>query len=204
MDGWGLRGRMKPRFQIQSIVPFSHATLHLVPPFRYLTPFTFHLPYHVSTSTSSPLHLRSQTRSARAAPSSPFLTLRPHSRSDLASLGLCSARPLTPLVQVQSAPSCNTLAIYGPGQTKELTELVPGILNQLGPDSLANLRRLAESYQSMTARQAAMAGGAGGAGAGGEDREGEVGDDDEIPDLVENFDEAGEKKEKASDLEELE
>jgi nascent polypeptide-associated complex subunit beta len=50
-----------------------------------------------------------------------------------------------------------------------------------------------------------MAGGAAGAGAG--DKEGEVGDDDEIPDLVENFDEAGEgegKKEKASDLEELE
>lgn len=101
------------------------------------------------------------------------------------------------------------MAIYGPGQTKELTELVPGILNQLGPDSLANLRRLAESYQSMTARQAALAGGAGGAGAGagGEEKEGEVGDeDDEIPDLVENFDEAaatgGEKK--ASDLEELE
>jgi nascent polypeptide-associated complex subunit beta len=46
-----------------------------------------------------------------------------------------------------------------------------------------------------------MAGGAAGAGAG--DKEGEVGDDDEIPDLVENFDEA-DKKEKASDLEELE
>jgi len=30
-----------------------------------------------------------------------------------------------------------------------LTELVPGILNQLGPDSLASLRKLAESYQNM-------------------------------------------------------
>jgi len=53
-----------------------------------------------------------------------------------------------------------------------------------------------------------MAGGAGGAGAGAGDKEGEVGDDDEIPDLVENFDEAGEGegegKGKASDLEELE
>jgi nascent polypeptide-associated complex subunit beta len=26
---------------------------------------------------------------------------------------------------------------------------VPGILNQLGPDSLASLRKLAESYQTM-------------------------------------------------------
>ncbi|WRT65344.1 nascent polypeptide-associated complex subunit beta [Kwoniella shivajii] len=103
--------------------------------------------------------------------------------------------------RVHAALPSNTLAVYGPGQTKELTELVPGILNQLGPDSLANLRRLAESYQSMTARQAAAAASAGGAGA---DKEGEVGGegDDEIPDLVENFDEAdGEKK---TDLEELE
>lgn len=105
---------------------------------------------------------------------------------------------------VQGALAGNTLAVTGHGQTKELTELVPGILNQLGPDSLANLRRLAESYQSLTARQAAAAAAAGGAGAGvGEKKEGEVGDDDEIPDLVENFDDAEGKKE-AADLEELE
>lgn len=102
------------------------------------------------------------------------------------------------IVQVHAALPSNTLAIYGPGQTKELTELVPGILNQLGPDSLANLRRLAESYQSLTARQAAAAAGSGGEGAG-EAKEGEG--DDEIPDLVDNFDEAEVKK---SDLEELE
>ena len=116
------------------------------------------------------------------------------------------------LAAVQAALPANTLAITGPGQTKELTELVPGILNQLGPDSLASLRRLAESYQSMTARQAAAAAAAGGAGAGagipgleGEKKEGEVGDDDEIPDLVENFDDEDEgEKKKAADLEELE
>lgn len=46
---------------------------------------------------------------------------------------------------------------------------MPNILSQLGPDSLASLRKLAEAYT------------AGQAGAAGED------DDDEIPDLVENF-----------------
>lgn len=61
----------------------------------------------------------------------------------------------------------NTFAIYGNGEDKELTELVPGILNQLGPDSLASLRKLAESYQSMQK---------------GSD---ENKDDDEIPELVE-------------------
>ena len=75
----------------------------------------------------------------------------------------------------------NTFAIYGQGEDKELTELVPGILNQLGPDSLASLRKLAESYQSMQK---------GGVGEDGKKDD----DDDEIPDLVEgeNF---GEKNE---------
>jgi len=71
-----------------------------------------------------------------------------------------------------SVPS-NTFAIYGNGEDKELTELVPGILNQLGPDSLASLRRLAESYQNLQKKE------------GGEKKEGENDDDDEIPDLVE-------------------
>jgi len=69
-----------------------------------------------------------------------------------------------------SVPS-NTFAIYGNGEEKELTELVPGILNQLGPDSLASLRKLAESYQNMQKAKA---------------DEGKEGDsDDDIPDLVE-------------------
>ncbi|KAF8690368.1 NAC domain-containing protein [Rhizoctonia solani] len=76
--------------------------------------------------------------------------------------------------KVHGAHSSNTFAVYGAGHVKDLTELVPGILNQLGPDSLANLRRLAESYQSMQARaQAAQ-----GAGAPGAD------DDDEVPALI--------------------
>jgi nascent polypeptide-associated complex subunit beta len=73
----------------------------------------------------------------------------------------------------------NTFAIYGHGEDKELTELVPGILNQLGPDSLASLRKLAESYQSMQQKK------------DGEEGEGKKDDDDDedIPELVdgENF-----------------
>lgn len=77
---------------------------------------------------------------------------------------------------VHAAVPANTFAIYGNGEDKELTELVPGILNQLGPDSLASLRKLAESYQSMQKAE------------GGEDKKDD--DDDDIPDLVagENFD----------------
>ena len=74
----------------------------------------------------------------------------------------------------------NTFAIYGNGEDKELTELVPGILNQLGPDSLASLRKLAESYQSMQKKEGAE---------DGEKKGGDDDDDDDIPDLVagENF-----------------
>ena len=77
---------------------------------------------------------------------------------------------------MHAAVPANTFAIYGNGEDKELTELVPGILNQLGPDSLASLRKLAESYQSMSKQE------------GGDDKKDDD-DDDDIPDLVagENF-----------------
>lgn len=56
----------------------------------------------------------------------------------------------------------------------------------------------------MTARNAATQAAAGGAGAGA-GREGEVDDDDEgIPDLVENFEDAGDASKTAADLEDLE
>lgn len=71
--------------------------------------------------------------------------------------------------KVHAAPPSNTFAIYGHGEEKELTELVPGILNQLGPDSLASLRKLAESYQNLQKKEGKK-----------EDE-----DEDDIPDLVE-------------------
>lgn len=74
---------------------------------------------------------------------------------------------------VHASVPANTFAIYGAGEEKELTELVPGILNQLGPDSLASLRKLAESYQSMQNAK----------GEDGEKKDDDE-DDDDIPDLV--------------------
>ena len=100
---------------------------------------------------------------------------------------MTSPFPLPPIISVHAAVTANTFAIYGTGHVKELTELVPGILNQLGPDSLASLRKLAESYQAIQGQQR------GGPGAGGAEED----DDDDVPDLVENFDAEGEG-EKAS------
>ena len=56
----------------------------------------------------------------------------------------------------------------------ELQDLLPGIINQLGPDNLANLKKLAETYQSGAAPPPT-------AGAD---------DDEDVPDLVDNFEEA--------------
>lgn len=83
------------------------------------------------------------------------------------------SRPRTLIIcfTVHASVPSNTFALYGNGEEKELTELVPGILNQLGPDSLASLRKLAESYQQMQKAQ----------GEAGDKAE----DDDDIPDLVE-------------------
>ncbi|KAK9472690.1 NAC domain-containing protein [Dipodascopsis tothii] len=70
--------------------------------------------------------------------------------------------------KVQASVASNTFAIYGAGEDKDLTELVPGILTQMGPDSLASLRKLAEQYQSLQLN---------------DDKKAEE-NDDEIPDLV--------------------
>lgn len=42
--------------------------------------------------------------------------------------------------KVQAALSANTYVVSGLSQTKTIQELLPGIINQLGPESLMNLR----------------------------------------------------------------
>lgn len=79
--------------------------------------------------------------------------------------------------KVQASLAANTFAVTGHAETKQITEMLPGILNQLGAESLTHLKRLA-SVQSAVVGHSEQTG-----GAGGDD------DDDEVPDLVENFDE---------------
>nr|XP_055173200.1 transcription factor BTF3-like isoform X2 [Nyctereutes procyonoides] len=47
--------------------------------------------------------------------------------------------------KVQATLAANTFTITGHAETKQLTEMLPSILNQLGSDSLTSLRRLAEA-----------------------------------------------------------
>lgn len=80
---------------------------------------------------------------------------------------------------VQASLQSNTYVISGNGETKPLQDLFPGILNQMGPENVNALRQL----------MGAMAAQGGfGAPAGAPSA-----DDDEIPDLVENFEEAANK-----------
>ncbi|CAO2641196.1 Transcription factor BTF3 [Lemmus lemmus] len=72
--------------------------------------------------------------------------------------------------KVQAFLEAKAFSITGHAETKQLTEMLPSILNQLGADSLTSLRRLAEVLPKQSVD--------------GKD------DDDEVPDLVESVDEA--------------
>uniref|UniRef100_A0A8C6QAX3 Transcription factor BTF3 n=1 Tax=Nannospalax galili TaxID=1026970 RepID=A0A8C6QAX3_NANGA len=47
--------------------------------------------------------------------------------------------------EVQASLAANSFTIAGHTETKQLTEILPSILNQLGADSLTRLRRLAKA-----------------------------------------------------------
>ena len=91
---------------------------------------------------------------------------------------------------MQASIAANTYVVSGHAENKTLQELLPGIINQLGPDNLANLKSIAESY-SQGAGPAA--GGAGG-DEDGEDGPPELadGEDGGPPDLVDNFEDVSE------------
>ncbi|KAL0966964.1 hypothetical protein UPYG_G00302840 [Umbra pygmaea] len=81
--------------------------------------------------------------------------------------------------KVQASLSANTFAITGQAENKQLTEMLPGILSQLGADSLTSLRKLAEQFPRQVLDNKTIS--------KPEDIDEE---DDDVPDLVENFDEA--------------
>jgi nascent polypeptide-associated complex subunit beta len=71
--------------------------------------------------------------------------------------------------KVQANIAANTYVIGGQGENKKLTDMLPGIITQLGPDNLTQLKNIASTL-----------------GAGKPPAEG---DDEDIPDITENFDE---------------
>jgi len=88
--------------------------------------------------------------------------------------------------KVQASLGSNVFAVTGHGETKEVAEMLPQILSQMGPESLEHVKRFAYTG----AGQQRMAGQMAGLGKtdAGEDGDADS-DDEDVPDLVSNFDE---------------
>jgi len=94
--------------------------------------------------------------------------------------------------KVQASLASNIFAISGHADTKPLTDLLPGIMNQLGAENVWSLKNLAKTLQASASDETAKLAAAGGATLpGGDD------DDEDVPQLVENFDEVAKKDETA-------
>jgi len=94
--------------------------------------------------------------------------------------------------KVQASIAANTYVVSGACETKKLQDLLPGIITQLGPDNLEDLKKIYASFAdgkgglNLAGLQASLGGEAGG-------------DDDEVPDLVENFEEVSKTAEKKNE-----
>lgn len=80
------------------------------------------------------------------------------------------------LFVVRASVPSNTFVVSGTTEIKQVTDLLPDIYYQLGPEGLARLMKIAQSMgigENATAPPAV--------------------DDDEVPELVENFEEAASK-----------
>ncbi|RWS31498.1 transcription factor BTF3 4-like protein [Leptotrombidium deliense] len=78
--------------------------------------------------------------------------------------------------KVQASLAANTFAITGHAENKRITDMVPGILSQLRAENFTHLKQLANATN---------------AGIGDlNNAVGEEDEEDDVPDLVQNFDEA--------------
>merc|ERR1711923_375411 len=92
--------------------------------------------------------------------------------------------------KVQASLAANTFAVTGHGENKQITDLLPGILSQLGAESLTHLKKLASNVPTADGADGALAGN-------------DADDDDDVPDLVENFDECCKDEAKAESVEDV-
>lgn len=76
--------------------------------------------------------------------------------------------------KAQASLAANTFAITGHAETKQLTDMLPSILNQLGPEGISQLKRLATGSMAASSLVSKAT----------------IEEDDEVPELVDNFEEA--------------
>jgi len=89
--------------------------------------------------------------------------------------------------KVQASLGSNVFAVTGHGETKEVAEMLPAILSQMGPESLEHVKRFA--YTSGQNRFGPTGGVAPTKVDAGEEGDADDSDDEDVPDLVSNFDE---------------
>jgi nascent polypeptide-associated complex subunit beta len=77
--------------------------------------------------------------------------------------------------KVQASVPANTFSVTGSAENKQITEMLPGILNQLGAESLTHLKKLANNVTSQFKTT-----------------------EDDVPELVGDFDEASKDEAKAT------
>ncbi|XP_059609200.1 transcription factor BTF3 homolog 4 [Phlebotomus argentipes] len=75
--------------------------------------------------------------------------------------------------KAQASLAANTFAITGHGENKQIVDMLPGILTQLGPEGLNHLKRLANDVVC---------------------NEKLLNEEDDVPELVENFEEVADKE----------
>merc|ERR1712136_61946 len=96
--------------------------------------------------------------------------------------------------KVQASLAANTFAVTGHAENKQITELLPGILNQLGAESLTHLKKLASN----------VTGGGAGAGldgsAGGDDDDDDEDDEKSSPSALPKVEPKAEPVEEKKDL----
>merc|ERR1712178_195125 len=83
--------------------------------------------------------------------------------------------------KVQASSQANTFAISGQAETKQVSEMLPSIVNQLGPEGFASLRKLAMEKVGGDAPAAPVAE--------------EATKDDDVPELEGDFEEASKQEE---------
>jgi len=79
--------------------------------------------------------------------------------------------------KVQASVPANTFSVTGSAENKQITEMLPGILNQLGAESLTHLKKLANNVTSQF----------------------KPADDDDVPELVGDFDEVSKNEGKVDE-----
>lgn len=78
--------------------------------------------------------------------------------------------------KAQASLATNTFAITGNGEPKQISEMLPGILTQLGPEGLMQLKKIANDIVSNK----------------------KLADDEDVPELVENFEDVAIKETKST------